>query len=91
MTHLPQIAAQAEAHYLVEKHPDGSRSRTAIRRLSGEERIEELARMLGGLEITPKVRSLAEEMLSRARSTTRGSARVRRGRASSLKPNPESV
>jgi DNA repair protein RecN (Recombination protein N) len=63
VTHLPQIAAQAAAHYVVEKEVSKGRTYTAVRRLSEKERIGELARMLGGLKITDKTLRHAEEML----------------------------
>jgi DNA repair protein RecN (Recombination protein N) len=49
VTHLPQLAAFSDQHYRVEKHVDGGRTVTRVRRLEGEERIPELAQMLGGL------------------------------------------
>jgi DNA repair protein RecN (Recombination protein N) len=63
ITHLPQIAAYGEVHFLVEKTDDGSRTRTAIRQLAPEERPAELARMLGGDHPTPQTVALAEELL----------------------------
>jgi DNA repair protein RecN (Recombination protein N) len=48
VTHLPQIAAFADAHFHVDKHTEGGRTRTRVRRLSDDERTDELARMLGG-------------------------------------------
>jgi DNA repair protein RecN (Recombination protein N) len=66
VTHLPQVASQGRHHYRVEKVTDGKTSRTTVRRLSREERIEELSRMLGGVEITALTRAHAEEMIGRA-------------------------
>jgi len=68
ITHLPQIAALADHHYFVEKKPVGDRIVTSIRALSRAQRVEELARMLGGLQITDLSRRHAEEMM-RARSS----------------------
>jgi DNA repair protein RecN (Recombination protein N) len=48
VTHLPQIAALADTHFLVEKHDDGKHTRTSVRRLSLEERREQVAQMMGG-------------------------------------------
>ena len=48
VTHLPQIASRAEHHLLVEKSEAGGRASTSLRELNGEERVQELARMLGG-------------------------------------------
>lgn len=67
VTHLPQVAAQAHAHYLVSKHADADRTFTDVIRLDDAQRVEEIARMLGGVEITPQTRSHAQEMLERAR------------------------
>ncbi len=64
ITHLPQIAALADHHYFVEKKVLGDRIVTSIRTLSKKERVEELARMLGGLQITALTRRHAEEMIS---------------------------
>lgn len=64
ITHLAQIAAQADQHYLIEKTVDGGVTRTEIRKLSEEESIDELARILGGAEITETVRMSAREMKS---------------------------
>ena len=62
ITHLPQIAAMADAHYLIEKSVENKTTVSKIKCLSGEESIDELARMLGGVEITEKVRESAREM-----------------------------
>ena len=63
ITHLPQIAACGDVHFLVEKVADGSRTRTAIRQLLSEERPAELARMLGGEHPTAQTVALAKELL----------------------------
>ncbi len=63
ITHLPQIAAQEAEHFLVEKLVEGNKTYTSIRRLSMEERVLELARMMGGTEITPTLISRVKEML----------------------------
>ncbi len=68
VTHLPQVASQGTEHYRVTKHTDSSTSLARVRRLSGEERVEELSRMLGGLDITATVRAHAEEMMERSAS-----------------------
>ena len=62
ITHLPQIAAMADAHYLIEKSVENSTTVSHIRLLNEEESIDELSRMLGGVEITDKVRESAREM-----------------------------
>jgi DNA repair protein RecN (Recombination protein N) len=66
VTHLPQVAAQAHQHLRVAKLSDGRHTRTGVTVLSDSARIEELARMLGGVEITARARAHAREMLDRA-------------------------
>ena len=61
ITHLPQIAAKADNHYLISKSTDGRQTRTDIRNIEGEEAVAEIARMMGG-EITPSVLAAAREM-----------------------------
>lgn len=68
VTHLPQVAAQARQQLFVYKKVQDGNTRTAIRVLEGNDRIEELARMLGGVEITEQTRAHAEEMLLQAAS-----------------------
>ena len=63
VTHLPQVASQADHHLRVAKLTDGRASRTVLADLNAAERVEELARMLGGVEITAKAREHAREML----------------------------
>jgi len=66
VTHLPQVASHGEAHYRVAKHTDGKVSRTEVRPLTSKERVEELSRMLGGVEVTARTRAHAAEMIDRA-------------------------
>lgn len=66
ITHLPQIAAQAETHFLVEKEVVRKRTVTRVRRLDSKARQEEVARMLGGLAITKAVRATAAELIGEA-------------------------
>jgi DNA repair protein RecN (Recombination protein N) len=63
VTHLPQVASQAHAHVRVTKLTDGRSTRTSLHTLTQDERIEEIARMLGGVDITDKAREHAAEML----------------------------
>ncbi len=63
VTHLPQVASQGHHHLRVTKLTDGRTTRTALSELSEPERVEELARMLGGIEVTAKAREHAKEML----------------------------
>ncbi len=62
ITHLAQIAAMADTHYVIEKKVEGMDTRTQIRRLDGEASIQELARILGGAKITDAVLENAREM-----------------------------
>lgn len=62
ITHLPQIASMADEHFIIEKKTDGKRTVTKINLLSEEDSILELARMLGGVEITDAVIASAREM-----------------------------
>lgn len=62
ITHLAQIAAMADAHYLIEKQVEDGNTRTHMRLLDEQESVQELARMLGGAEITEAVLKNAEEM-----------------------------
>ncbi len=63
VTHLPQIAAMADCHYVVQKEVEKGRTFTRVEKLSDKERIGEIARMLGGVKITEQTRKHAEEMV----------------------------
>ncbi|MCI5159174.1 MAG: DNA repair protein RecN, partial [Candidatus Electrothrix sp. AUS1_2] len=65
ITHLPQIAAYADAHFLVEKQVDADRTFTMIRVLSYDERVHELARMLGGDNPSEQTLIFARELVER--------------------------
>lgn len=62
ITHLPQIAAMADTHFLIEKSVRNQSTSTHMRKLSDEDSVKELARMLGGVEITDTVYQNAREM-----------------------------
>jgi len=64
VTHLPQVAAWADSHFVVTKNNDGTVSQSDVRKVSGEDRIEEIARMLAGLENSSSAREHATELLS---------------------------
>jgi DNA repair protein RecN (Recombination protein N) len=64
VTHLPQIAAFADQHFLIEKREKQTRTSTSVRLLSPSERTEELARMISGATVTDTSRKHAEQMLS---------------------------
>jgi len=63
VTHLPQIATFADHHYVIEKKDFAGRVRTSIRAITGEERTEEVARMLSGAKLTETSRKHAEQMI----------------------------
>ena len=68
ITHLAQIAAMADLHYAVSKGENKGRTTTTVSRLSGDERVDEVARMLGGMTITEATKRHAEEMINLVRS-----------------------
>jgi DNA repair protein RecN (Recombination protein N) len=63
VTHLPQIAAIADAHFVVQKEVEKGRTFTRVQRLSDRERVDEVSRMLGGVKITEQTRRHAEELV----------------------------
>ncbi|MBW1981386.1 MAG: DNA repair protein RecN [Deltaproteobacteria bacterium] len=67
ITHLPQIAAYGDHHYVVRKEARQGRTTTSIARVTNEERLAEIARMLGGVKVSEKTRAHAREMLEQAR------------------------
>ncbi len=71
ITHLPQIAAMADSHYKIEKTVKGGRTVTEVTKLTADEEIEELARLLGGAAITQAVRKNAGEMKGLAKKRKR--------------------
>ena len=80
VTHLAQVAACARAQLRVTKHPDARGTRAGVEALDPEERVEEIARMLGGLRITETTRRHAAEMLQNARAASTP-ARREKGKA----------
>jgi DNA repair protein RecN (Recombination protein N) len=67
ITHLPQVAAYADRHFKVEKRVESGRTITSATPLAAEERVTEMARMLGGVKITDKTLEHAREMIEEAR------------------------
>jgi DNA repair protein RecN (Recombination protein N) len=63
VTHLPQIATFADHHYVIEKRETAGRTKTTVRLITGEERTEEVARMLSGAKLTETSRKHAEQMI----------------------------
>mgnify|MGYP001185063864 CR=1 FL=1 len=72
ITHLPQIASMADNHFVVEKQVKNGETVSSIKRLSREDRIDELSRMLGGVSISEKTRENAEELLDSAEALKKG-------------------
>jgi DNA repair protein RecN (Recombination protein N) len=68
VTHLPQVAAQAHCHLAVNKRTRAKTTLTEVSVLDEAARTREVARMLGGVDITPQTMAHAEEMIQRARS-----------------------
>jgi DNA repair protein RecN (Recombination protein N) len=66
VTHLAQVASQAHGQFRVTKLSDGKITRTAVKPLGAAERTDEIARMLGGIDITEQARAHARDMLARA-------------------------
>ena len=64
ITHQPQVSSLAHQHMKVSKHHDNNHTKTGVSWLSPSERAQELARLLGGVEITHQTLAHAEEMLS---------------------------
>ncbi|MFI1258349.1 DNA repair protein RecN [Streptomyces netropsis] len=69
VTHLPQVAAFADRHLVVEKTHEGSVTRSGVQAMEGEDRVRELSRMLAGQEDSQLARAHAEELLAAARET----------------------
>ena len=78
VTHLAQVASQAQNQMRVTKRSEGQSTRTRIERLSGTDRVEEIARMLGGIAVSEQARAHAREML--ARGAPAATAKVKRSR-----------
>jgi len=72
VTHLPQIAAFADAHYTVHKEMAGERTRSILQVLEGDKRLEEMAVMLSGAQLTDTSRKNASEMLDKAEDWKKG-------------------
>ena len=72
VTHLPQVASQAHGHLAVSKGANGSMTSVRVRTVTGDERTEEIARMLAGANVTDRSRAHAREMLDAARQAGTG-------------------
>jgi len=78
VTHLPQVAAQGHHHLRVVKLSDGRSTRTTLAELAGQERVQEIARMLGGTQISDKALAHAREMLAAPEKKSGDTARMQR-------------
>jgi DNA repair protein RecN (Recombination protein N) len=67
ITHLPQIAAAAATHYYIDKQVRGDRTVTSVSRLTPDERVDEVARMMGGVAAGAQARASARELLDAQR------------------------
>jgi DNA repair protein RecN (Recombination protein N) len=72
ITHLPQIAARATTHFNIDKRVRGTRTITSVTRLTDDSRVDEIARMIGGAEITDAARSTARDFLAAGRAERPG-------------------
>ena len=72
VTHLAQVASQADHHFAVWKSSERGCTSTAVRELGTGDRVDEIARMLGGVKITERTRAHAREMLNTARPRRAG-------------------
>lgn len=63
VTHLPQVASQGHHHFKIDKQSEGDETISAITSLNTTQRVDEIARMLGGVSITKQSRAHAQEML----------------------------
>jgi DNA repair protein RecN (Recombination protein N) len=79
ISHLPQIAAAAATQFSIEKTVRGARTVTSVQRLSPEERVDEIARMIGGAGAGEQARASARELLSKASKATKASKRSAKG------------
>ncbi len=68
ITHLPQIASRATQHFSIVKQTSGGKTVTEVRPLAGEERVQELALLMGGEKVTPKVIATARELMQRGQA-----------------------
>lgn len=76
VTHLPQVASVADHHFRITKLTDGKTTRTEVSRLPEERKVDELARMLGGVDITEQSRKHAAEMRTLGRRASRRKVRT---------------
>ena len=78
ITHLPQIAACGRTHFLIEKRSNGRRTMTSVSQLKGDERVAEIARMMGGAAAGEKAMASARELLDQSQAKAKGERRKSR-------------
>ena len=91
VTHLAQVAAQAHSQFRVIKQTDGKATRTAVKVLSPADRVDEIARMLGGIDITEQARAHAREMLGSAVAKQPVTAAAAKGPKAAETPAPKAA
>ncbi len=77
ITHLPQVAACGRTHFVIQKHTRGRRTVTSVTRLAGAERVDELARMMGGADAGERARAGAQELLDAAQAKGESRAKAK--------------
>jgi DNA repair protein RecN (Recombination protein N) len=88
ITHLPQIAACGRTHFLIEKLSDGRRTMTGVSQLTGDERVAEIARMMGGTAAGEKAIESARELLDKSKAKGE-SERRKRPQMAQKTPGPQ--
>jgi len=83
ITHLPQIAARATTHFNIDKRVRGTRTITSVTRLTDDSRVDEIARMIGGAEVTDAARSTARDFLAAGRAGRPGRKAKAKGESES--------
>lgn len=81
ITHLPQIAAAGHAHFRISKSVENGRTQTRVVRLNESDRVEEVARMIGGAAATDAVRAAARELLGESESEYKSKAKAGKAKA----------
>ena len=90
ITHLPQIAACGRSHFLIEKRVQGRRTVTSVNRLTDEDRVEEIARMMGGAAAGAKALASARELLDNSTEAKGESERRKRPQKAQNRSKPSS-
>jgi DNA repair protein RecN (Recombination protein N) len=83
ITHLPQIAARATTHFHIDKRVRGTRTMTSVTRLDDDSRVDEIARMIGGAQVTDAARSTARDFLATGRAERTGRKAKAKGESES--------